>query len=143
MVSPPFIDSPGVEVNEVGGQVPQGEMLRVRISGPDFDDVEKTLATTILVPMGEPGSGIERLEAAGLNVIIEDGLAKLDEPFPGTAFFQVMSGFDFFADEAPVQILTASVPAERMPKEIFYIPAIIFLGIVILFQRRRQTVPAF
>ena len=55
----------------------------------------------------------------------------------------VMNGFDFFADDAPVQILTASVPAERMPKEVFYIPALILLGLIIMVQRRRQTVPAF
>ncbi len=143
MVDAPYINSPGVEVNEVASGVPQGDMLRIRISGPDFDDLDKTLGTTILVPMGDHGSGIERLEAAGLLVIIEDGVAKLDEPFPGTAFFQSLSGFDFFADDNPVQIVTASVPADRMPKEIFYIPALLLLFIVILFQRRRQTVPAF
>ncbi len=142
-VTPPYVDSSGVEIGEIAASVPEGEMLRIRVSGPDFDDVEKTLATTLLVPMGEPGDGIDRMEAAGLTVMIEDGMAKLDEPFPGTPFFQVMSGFDFFADEAPVQILTASVPAERMPKEVFYIPALILLGIIIMFQRRRQTVPAF
>ncbi len=143
MVDPPYLVKAGAEVNELAASVPQGEMLRVRVSGPDFDDLEKTLATTILVPMGDPGSGIERLEAAGLTVFIEDGVAKLDEPFPGTPFFQSLSGFDFFADNAPVEILTAGVPAERMAKEVFYIPALILLGIVILFQRRRQTVPAF
>lgn len=142
-VSPPYVNSPGVEVNEVAATVPQGEMLRIRVSGPDFDNVEKTLATTLLVPMGEPGNGIERLEAAGLTVLIEDGAAKLDEPFPGTQYFQVMSGFDFFVDDDPVQIVTVSVPAERMPKEVFYIPALVLLGLIIMVQRRRQTVPAF
>jgi TRAP transporter 4TM/12TM fusion protein len=143
MVDSPYLEKSGAEVSELARSVPQGEMLRVRVSGPDFDDEEKTLATTILVPMGDPGDGIDRLDAAGLTVIIEDGVAKLDEPFQGTPFFQTLSGFDYYSDQAPVQILTAGVPAERMPKEIFYIPALILLGIVILFQRRRQTVPAF
>ncbi len=143
MVEPPYVEKAGVEVDELASSVPQGEMLRVRVTGPDFDDADKITGITILVPMGDPGGGIDRLEAAGLTVFVEDGVAKLDEPFQGTPFFQSLSGFDYYADAAPVQILTAGVPAERMPKEIFYIPALFLLGIVILFQRRRQTVPAF
>ena len=142
-VSPPYVDHPGVEVNEVGEKIAEGEMLRIRVSGPDFDNVDKTLSTTLQVPMGAAGSGIDRMEAAGLTVIVEDGVAKIDEPFPGTPFFQVMTNYDFYADDNPVRIETASLPAERMPKEVFHIPALILLGIVIFFQRRRQTVPAF
>jgi hypothetical protein len=30
-----------------------------------------------------------------------------------------------------------------MPEQVFYIPALLLLGLVILLQRRRQTKPAF
>jgi hypothetical protein len=38
---------------------------------------------------------------------------------------------------------TVQTPAERMPKEVFYIPALVLLGLVLLWQRARQTEPAF
>ncbi|MEL6283755.1 MAG: DUF3394 domain-containing protein, partial [Pseudomonadota bacterium] len=67
---------------------------------------------------------------------------KLDEPLFGTPFERLGREFDFYGD-APVQISAVSVPNERAPKEVFYIPAFLLLGLVILLQRRRQTVPAF
>jgi len=35
------------------------------------------------------------------------------------------------------------VPVDRMPKEIFYLPALMLLLLVVASQRRRQTKPAF
>ena len=72
----------------------------------------------------------------------EDGKAKLEEPLAGTKFFTKFQMFDFYGDE-PVEISLVELDAERMMKEVFYIPALLLLGIVILFQRRRQTQPAF
>ncbi len=76
-------------------------------------------------------------------MFLEDGdRFTVDEPFPGTPFAYLSKDFDFYG-ENPVVLERVQVRAERMPKEIFYIPAFILLAIVILLQRRRQTVPAF
>ena len=73
----------------------------------------------------------------------EDGKAVLDEPFAGTPFFTDFTDtFDFYGD-VPVEIATVQLAAERMPKEVFYIPALLLLVLIVLSQRRRQTVPAF
>ena len=75
---------------------------------------------------------------AGLTVNVEDGRALIDEPFPGTPYFEsIGKSFDYYGDE-PVQIAELLVPAERMPKEVFYIPAVILLGFIVLMQKRRQ-----
>ena len=66
----------------------------------------------------------------------------LDEPFPGTRFARLGQEFDFYAAE-PVVVESVAVPATRMPKEIFYIPALLLLAVVVWSQRRRQTKPAF
>jgi hypothetical protein len=42
-----------------------------------------------------------------------------------------------------VQILRAEIAAERMPKELFFIPAFVLLLLLIMVQRRRATQPAF
>ena len=61
---------------------------------------------------------------------------------PATPYSEVLRSFDFYGD-TPVEILRVERPADQMAEEIFYLPAILLLGLVILFQRRRQTVPAF
>ncbi len=53
-----------------------------------------------------------------------------------------LADFDFYAD-VPVALAGVEVPAARLPAQIFYIPALLLLGLVILLQRRRQTKPAF
>ena len=141
-VQAPYQDLDGVQVIETAANLQDGDPLRMVVSGPDFDNPDKISERTILVQL-EPGTdGAARLEAAGLLVRAEDGKAILDEPFAGTPFFSELQSFDFYGDQ-PVVVSKVQMETSRMPKEIFYIPALILLVIVVLFQRRRQTVPAF
>ena len=67
---------------------------------------------------------------------------RLDEPMFGSDAGDAMADFDFYSDD-PVQLVSVQVPQNRMPKEVFYLPALLLLGLVIALQRRRQTKPAF
>ncbi len=135
-VSSPYISSEPSKVYEVVGQATPDGVLTMVVSGPDFDTGE-IASTTILVPLGEPAEAAKRLNDAGLNVIVEDGFAVIEEPFPGTPFFETVGKlFDFYGDE-PVRIADVRSPAERMPKEVFYIPAVVLLALIVLLQRRR------
>ncbi|WP_075995927.1 TRAP transporter permease [Salaquimonas pukyongi] len=118
-----------------------GSDIRLTVTGPDFDTGEMKELTLVLPVEGE-GDGESRLADAGLTVLMEDNKAKLEEPFVGTTFSEKLGTFDFYADD-PVEIVQAAKAAERMPKEIFYIPALLLLALVIVLQRRRQTQPAF
>ncbi len=94
-LQPPYDDSNPSLVYEVVGDVPDNGVLTFVISGPDFDTGETT-STTILVPMGRRAEAIERLEEAGLTIIVEDGFARVEEPFPQTPFFEKIGTlFDF------------------------------------------------
>jgi len=141
-VQPPFNIRAGTEVLEIAAKEPEGAKLRVKISGPDYDDADVMSDGTLIVPLGKAGTGEERLKRSGIIVVMEDGKAKMEEPLPGTPYADLGNSLDFYGDK-PVQIVSIAMPAERTPKEIFYIPALILLGIVIMFQRRRQTKPAF
>jgi hypothetical protein len=67
----------------------------------------------------------------------------LEEPFPGTPYFERLANeFDFYGRE-PVRIVRAEVERERWPKELFYLPALALLALVVVVQRRRRTQPAF
>lgn len=141
-VDPPYVNVPAAELIQTAADHPVGEPLRLQIVGPDFDDADKMATLTVLADLGEAGDGQTRLEQAGLVVLVDDQVAELEEPFPGTPFFQTLQLFDFYADPT-VQIDQILIPAKRVPKEIFYIPALLLLGCVVWLQRRRQTKPAF
>ena len=141
-VFPPFNDTRPDKIYEVVGNAPDNGVLTFVVSGPNFDTGEET-STTLLVPLGDRKDAIERLEGAGLTVILEDGLAKIDEPLPQTPFFESIGKlFDFYGDD-PVVVSQVRSKADRWPKEVFYIPALILLALVFLSQRRRrEVVPA-
>ncbi|MFQ5622781.1 MAG: DUF3394 domain-containing protein, partial [Paracoccaceae bacterium] len=141
-VEAPYHTYQGPEIIDAAAGLPDGGSMRIIISGPDFDTGE--IGETTLVPeLPADGGGIERLAAAGLDARSEDGVIKLDEPAFGSAYFEKLSRqYDFYGDE-PVQLLRAQVAADRMPKEIFFIPAFLLLVLLVLVQRRRATQPAF
>ncbi len=140
-IYPPYNDSEPTKVFEVVGDAPDNGVLTFVVSGPNFD-TGKVTSTTLLVPLGDRKEAIERLEGAGLTVNLEDGLARIDEPLPQTPFFEKIGKlFDFYGDD-PVVISNVRAEAERMPKEVFYIPALLLLAFVVLMQRRRRPAVA-
>ena len=137
-----YTASTGPAAIDAVGSVPLGTPVRLVISAPDFDTGEVGTKTIVLIPEQDAG-GLERLSAAGLDVFEEGDVLRVDEPFPGTPYFETLANeYDFYADE-PVQIISAEVPNDRMPKEIFFLPAFLLLGLICLIQRRRATQPAF
>lgn len=136
-VAAPFDDHEPARIFEVVDSSPDGKVLTFVVSGPDYD-TGKVKSTTLLVPLGNRAEAVARLEKAGLIVSVEDGLAKLEEPYPQTPFFEIIgSKFDYYADD-PVVVSKVREKAERMPKEVFYIPAFLLLAVVFFLQRRRR-----
>jgi len=73
---------------------------------------------------------------------LKQGLGQLEEPFPGTAFFELFQKFNFY-DNTSGTVTVVQIDAVRLPKEFLYMPALLLLGLITSLQRRRQTVPAF
>ena len=145
-----FLDQIQEQYSETSGpaaltalsDVPVGDTARLRISAPDFDTGIVGTITITVTPEAE-GTGEERLDAVGLTVIETDGLLTLEEPFPGTPFFETLANdYDFYGD-APAQIEAIQVENDRMPKEIFFIPALLLILLIVAIQRPRATQPAF
>ncbi len=143
MVQPPFDDYKGAAVLEGAASAPADEPVRVWVEGPDFDYPDRISDMVLQVVLPPADNAVARLDQAGLTVDPQGDDVVLEEPMPGTDFQRKLQGFDFYG-ETPVTVRELKVPAQgRWPKEIFYIPALLVLGLVILMQRRRQTVPAF
>ena len=142
MVHAPYNLYQGPGVIEQASTLPEGSKMRIVVSGPDFDSGEITRSTFVpVLPAGDDGAA--RLGEAGLLTLQEDGLIKLEEPAFGTIYFEKLSRqYDFYGDE-PVQIVLAEIEAERVAKELFFLPAFLLLFLLIMVQRRRATQPAF
>ncbi|KPQ07933.1 MAG: TRAP-type uncharacterized transport system, fused permease component [Rhodobacteraceae bacterium HLUCCA12] len=139
-VHPPFVDLPPAQFEEILQEADPGTQLRLLVTGPDFNTGAPT-STTLLVNVEDTPSD-ERLDETGLWLMPDGDRMAMDEPMPATPHADALSGFDFYGEE-PVEISAVQRRADRMPKEVFYIPALLLLGLVIVFQRRRQTKPAF
>lgn len=140
MVQDPFRTIDGSRFETVLGEVEEGESLRLLVRGPDFDTGEITELTLMIEAAGSTAS--ERLSNSGLLLLPEGDTMRMDEPMFGTETAEALSDFDFYA-ERPVELAQIQVARDRLPEQVFYIPALALLGLVILLQRRRQTKPAF
>ena len=140
MLQSPFREIPPSQFEQAVAEADAGAQLRLLIEGPDFDTGE--MAATTLVMNIEGATAAERIANSGLLLIPEGDTVRLDEPMFGTVTAEKLSSFDFYAD-TPVKLAAIEAPANRLPAQIFYIPALALLGLVILLQRRRQTKPAF
>ena len=139
---PPYEQRSGTEIVEIAGGLPAGTELRATVEGPDFNDADRTISSDIIIALPDGADGAARLDSQGIKLMEGGEPGQLDEPLFGTAHEKLGQQFDFYAD-APVMISSVNLPSERPIKELFYIPALLLLGLVILLQRRRQTTPAF
>ncbi|MDH3452410.1 MAG: DUF3394 domain-containing protein [Gammaproteobacteria bacterium] len=136
-LSPPYKTFNPDLVYEVVDETPPNGVLTVVVSGADFDSGEIT-STTVLVNLGQAADAVKRLRDAGLTVTVDDGRAIIEEPFPGSPYFESLGkSFDYYGDE-PVQISEIRQPADRIAKEVFYIPAVLLLALIMVLQKRRQ-----
>ncbi|MEM7718031.1 MAG: TRAP transporter permease [Pseudomonadota bacterium] len=140
-VSEKYQTASGPAAIELMNAAASDQELRVVIEGPDFD-TGQTRPTTITLPAIN-GDAEGALDAQGLAVFVDGDVVTMDEPFPGTPFFESLGNeYDFYGD-TPVQITAVQIENERLPKELFFIPALLLLGGIVALQSRRATQPAF
>ncbi|NIY73713.1 TRAP transporter permease [Marivivens donghaensis] len=140
-IQPRFEELPPTELAQTFDEANVGDTIRFVVSGPAFIDGSPSELTLVhTVTEDEPATG--RADAAGLFLMPEGENLYMDEPMFGTPYQQQLQGFDFYMDER-VEVTSLLHPADRLPKQIFWIPALLLLALVVVMQRRRQTKPAF
>ncbi|RYH11119.1 TRAP transporter permease [Tropicimonas sp. IMCC6043] len=140
-IDDPYDHLTGPAALEAASALEDGAPMRMVVTGPDYD-TGKPRSTTILVrAMG--GDAEAALMDKGLMLLPEGETLILEEPMFGTPFFEKLANqYDFYGDE-PVVIEQFELERDRMPKEVFFLPAFLLLAGVIFLQRRRATQPAF
>jgi hypothetical protein len=142
-VQPPFNDIDPTELSVSIGSAPVGSEMRIVVAGPDFDTLEMT-QTTLVLQVGDQATGDERLASMGLMLLPDGAVMAMDEPMPGSEFSSTLGPFDFYYDD-PVTVTSVQAPADQLPKELMFIPALILLGFIMMLQKgriNRKGVPA-
>lgn len=133
MVDAPFVHEDPAKINALADAAGDGESLRIRVSGKDFI-TDKVTATTLLIPLGprSDGDGVARMQRhAGIVFAIQDdGSVIVDNVAFGS--YAKDKGVDL-----DWQVERIEVEAERLPKELFYIPALLLLLLIAMLQLGR------
>ena len=130
-ITPEFESKPGSELFTMAQAAESDTSLRVRLVGENLNG--DMVDARYLLPVGASGEdGATRLmNGAGIEFRDEDGKIFVDNLNFGGPAEQLGIDFDW-------EVTELDVKADRMPKEIFYIPALLLLLVVYLLQMRRK-----
>jgi hypothetical protein len=132
---PPFETRPPAQLTDVASKVPLGDTIRFRVDSQSRagEDVEKLVRLTMRAGEG----GVDRLARAGLVVRAQGDTAVVQS----VRFGSEAAKYGLAAGD---QIRGVLVPADRISRYWFVLPALVlFAGIALLqLRRRRQTAPA-
>ena len=129
MISHPYEYRPGGEIRQLVDEYHVKNDLRIKVRGKSLagDPIEKT----VLLNLPNEGSAEERLEAVGLSLNLAGDLPAIGLVDFGTPASK--AGIDY-----GWEIVNVQLKRDRSPNSLFYIPALILLGLIALNQRRRQ-----
>jgi len=111
-------------------KMPADSSLQLHVEGENLEG--RIVSKMVVLSMGIPGSGTERLERSGL-VLREEGKKIVVDTvvFDSSA---EKSGIDF-----DWEILSLQIPVDQPPKQWMYLPALMLLSMVVFMQRRRRA----
>ena len=128
MAWPEYQQHPGSAIEQQVMTVESGKELRLRVGGEDFTG--KYREKTLLLPVGDETSGIDRLYTMGLELIESEGKTIVDNvSFASPA---EAAGIDF-----DWEILNVETLNDRPPRQLMFIPALLLLLGIALMQKRR------
>jgi TRAP transporter 4TM/12TM fusion protein len=131
-ISPEFTQIPGSQIFQLAGDAPDGARLRVRLIGENLNG--DPVDARYLLPLGDAGAdGETRLyDETGIEFRTEGEEIFVKGLRFGGAAEQLGIDFDW-------QVVEMEIPADRPRKELFYLPALLLVGFVVLIQRRRKS----
>ncbi len=127
---PPLTQKPATNLVQMVEEMEPGAQLRMMLKGEKMDGSEFT--KTVMLPVGDEGTGAERLAAIGIETRDEEGKTLIDNVVFSSAAEK--AGIDF--DQ---EILNIQVPTKRLPKQLMFIPALLLYALVWYVQRGRRN----
>jgi predicted metalloprotease with PDZ domain len=106
-----------------------GSQLIIEVAGEDLKG--KAYNKTVMLKVGDEGTGKERLDTIGLETRNQADKILIDNVVFSSAAEK--AGIDF--DQ---EILNIKVPTHRLPKQLMFIPALGLLALIWYLQRNRK-----
>ncbi len=128
-IYPPLEAVSATEIYAIAEEMREGAQIRIQIKGEDLEGRE--IDKIVMLPLGAKAPGKDRLMEAGLELRFEEGKVFVDNVVFGSVAERQKIDFDF-------EIPSVQKQADRPPKQLFYIPALLLLGMIIMLQRRRR-----
>ena len=126
----PIEELPAAQFEQVLGDMEAGKQFKIALKGENLRGDE--YIKTIMLPVGEGETGADKLMEIGIETRVEEGRTFID-----------MVGFGSPAQRAGIdfdqEILNIQLDADRPPKQLMFIPALLLLAGVWVSQRRRIT----
>jgi TRAP transporter 4TM/12TM fusion protein len=127
-VSEKYRVEPGTKMMELAAAARPDSSLRLRIEGMTLEG--ENVKKTVLLPLKGEGDARQRIAKAGVTIMsTPNGVEILAVSLKGAAD---KAGF-----EQGFKVTGVEVEADRMDKEWLYLPALLLLVIILLFQRMR------
>ncbi|MFE8071929.1 TRAP transporter permease [Marinobacteraceae bacterium S3BR75-40.1] len=126
---PPTQFVKGVDIMEQVAQTPPGEKLHIVAEGQNLEGEQVEKSIPLAIPEGDDPQS--RMAKAGMTLKRQDDRMIVDSVTYGSVPEQAGIFFDW-------EIKGVIVEAERPPKELMFIPAILLLVVVAWLQRRRR-----
>ena len=128
-IFPPLESKSASGIFDIAGKMPVDSQIRIRVTGEDIEG--RAIDKVVMLPLGAAGSGEDRLFEAGLELLMDDDKIIVDNVVFGSTAERQKIDFDF-------EIASVQVKADRPPRQLFYIPALLLLGLIVMIQRRRR-----
>jgi TRAP-type uncharacterized transport system fused permease subunit len=128
-IYPPLEAVSATEIYAIAERMPENAQIRVQIKGENLEGRE--IDKIVMLPLGAEAPGKDRLMEAGLELRFEDGKVFVDNVVFGSVAERQKIDFDF-------EIPSVQKQADRPPKQLFYLPALLLLGMIIMLQLRRR-----
>jgi hypothetical protein len=129
-IMPPLTELPATRIYDIAKDLPTNARLRVMVEGETLEGDQVSKA--VMLPMGAVAPGEDRLADAGLELVPGEGDEMVvDNVVFGSTAERLGIDFDW-------RLTAVMVENDRPAKELFYVPALAILGLVIVLQRRRS-----
>ena len=128
-IYPPLEAVPATAIYDIAEAMPENAQIRVQIKGEDLEGRE--IDKVVMLPLGAKAPGKDRLMEAGLELRFEEGKAFVDNVVFGSVAERQKIDFDF-------EVPSVQKKADRPPRQLFYIPALLLLGVIVTLQRGRR-----
>ncbi len=138
LVSPPYNEVKGSQALAVAATMPDNAQFRLRIVGPDFDDPDEKSHTNVQIDLGPKSDGETRFTQAGFMVLEDEGKVIIDGLTWDSKHKHLEKLFTMGDYDNPLVVDKVLLERERVPKEVFYIPALFLLALIVWLQLRRR-----